>query len=185
MRWQGRYPVEYESDVVLRDGSTLRVRPIRSDDRDELLAFYGRLSRESLHFRFFGIPGENEAEVARLLHDLDIFPELAGETVVVAVFGMGETATESGARLVEGLERAVSHLPGGEDLSEREFAPPPPWGPLEMTPREAFLGAQEVVPVEQAVGRIAAESLAAYPPGIPNVLPGERLTAILAGRVPG
>ena len=29
----------------------------------------------------------------------------------------------------------------------------------------------------EAVGRIAAESLAAYPPGIPNVLPGERLTA--------
>ena len=26
------------------------------------------------------------------------------------------------------------------------------------------------------MGRIAAESLAAYPPGIPNVLPGERLT---------
>jgi arginine decarboxylase len=47
-----------------------------------------------------------------------------------------------------------------------------------MTPREAYLGAQEVVPgVAQAVGRIAAESLATYPPGIPNVLPGERLTA--------
>jgi arginine decarboxylase len=27
------------------------------------------------------------------------------------------------------------------------------------------------------VGRVAAESLAAYPPGIPNVLPGERLSA--------
>jgi lysine decarboxylase len=46
-----------------------------------------------------------------------------------------------------------------------------------MTPREAFLGPQEVVPIDQAVGRIASESLAAYPPGIPNVLPGERLTA--------
>ena len=46
-----------------------------------------------------------------------------------------------------------------------------------MTPREAFLGRQEVVPVADAVGRVAAESLAAYPPGIPNVLPGERLTA--------
>jgi arginine/lysine/ornithine decarboxylase len=46
-----------------------------------------------------------------------------------------------------------------------------------MTPREAFLGPQEVVPVEEAVGRIASESLAAYPPGVPNVLPGERLTA--------
>jgi lysine decarboxylase len=45
-----------------------------------------------------------------------------------------------------------------------------------MTPREAFLGAQEVVPFSDAIGRIASESLAAYPPGIPNVLPGERLT---------
>jgi arginine decarboxylase len=34
-----------------------------------------------------------------------------------------------------------------------------------------------VVPVAEAVGRIAAESLASYPPGIPNVLPGERITA--------
>ena len=46
-----------------------------------------------------------------------------------------------------------------------------------MTPREAFLGPQEIVPAREAVGRVAAESLAAYPPGIPNVLPGERLTA--------
>jgi lysine decarboxylase len=75
------------------------------------------------------------------------------------------------------LEQAAAELPGDDGGSEREFAPPPPWGPLEMTPREAFLGAQEVVPVEEAVGRIAAESLAAYPPGIPNVLPGERLTS--------
>jgi lysine decarboxylase len=45
-----------------------------------------------------------------------------------------------------------------------------------MTPREAFLGPQEVVPFEEAAGRVAAESLAAYPPGVPNVLPGERLT---------
>ena len=46
-----------------------------------------------------------------------------------------------------------------------------------MTPRDAFLGPQEVVPAGEAVGRVAAESLAAYPPGIPNVLPGERLSA--------
>ncbi len=45
-----------------------------------------------------------------------------------------------------------------------------------MAPREAFLGPQEAVPFADAVGRVAAESLAAYPPGIPNVLPGERLT---------
>ncbi|MCW3018981.1 MAG: Orn/Lys/Arg decarboxylase major region, partial [Solirubrobacterales bacterium] len=64
--------------------------------------------------------------------------------------------------------------PGAASTS---FAAPPPWGELAMTPREAYLGAQEVVPAAQAAGRIAAESLATYPPGIPNVLPGERLTA--------
>jgi lysine decarboxylase len=121
--------------------------------------------------------GATGYQVARLLHERDIYPELAGENVVVAVFGMGETSGDSAARLVSALEAAVTELPGAGDVAEREFAPPPPWGPLEMTPREAFLGAQEAVPVDQAVGRIAAESLAAYPPGIPNVLPGERLTA--------
>ncbi len=64
--------------------------------------------------------------------------------------------------------------PGGAHAS---FAAPPPWGELAMTPREAYLGPQEVVAAPEAVGRIAAESLATYPPGIPNVLPGERLTA--------
>ena len=60
---------------------------------------------------------------------------------------------------------------------QEKLAPPPPWGELVMTPREAFLGPQEVIPFDDAAGRIAAEGLAAYPPGIPNVLPGERLTA--------
>jgi arginine/lysine/ornithine decarboxylase len=45
-----------------------------------------------------------------------------------------------------------------------------------MTPREAFLGRQEIVAFSEAEGRIVAESLAAYPPGVPNVLPGERLS---------
>jgi arginine decarboxylase len=122
--------------------------------------------------------GASGYQVAKLMHEEDdVNLELAGETVVVAVFGIGETASGHAARLVEALQRAVEHLGGDEGGATGRFTPPPPWGPLEMTPREAFLGAQEVVPVEQAVGRIAAESLASYPPGIPNVLPGERITA--------
>jgi arginine/lysine/ornithine decarboxylase len=118
-------------------------------------------------------------ELARLLREQDdVHVELAGENVVVAVFGMGEDASVTGSRLVEALHHAVETASGEERDPERErFAPPPPWGELALTPREAFLGRQEVVPVREAVGRIAAESLAAYPPGIPNVLPGERLTA--------
>ena len=116
-------------------------------------------------------------ELARLLREQDVHVELAGENVMVAVFGMGEDTAQGGERLVAALHRAVETLSAEERDPEPEtFAPPPPWGELVMTPREAFLGRQEVVPVREAVGRVAAESLAAYPPGIPNVLPGERLT---------
>jgi lysine decarboxylase len=122
--------------------------------------------------------GATGYQVAQLMHEQDdVNLELAGETVIVAVFGMGETTTRNAARLVEALARAVEQLGADEDYAPGLFTPPPPWGTLEMTPREAFLGAQEVVPVSEAVGRIAAESLASYPPGIPNVLPGERITA--------
>jgi arginine/lysine/ornithine decarboxylase len=42
-------------------------------------------------------------------------------------------------------------------------------------PRDAFLGPTEMVPAAEAAGRIAAEQITPYPPGIPAVVPGERL----------
>ncbi len=47
------YPAHFESDVVLRNGRTLRLRPVRSDDREAMLAFFRGLSNDSLHSRFF------------------------------------------------------------------------------------------------------------------------------------
>jgi arginine decarboxylase len=116
-------------------------------------------------------------EIAPLMLELDdVNLELFAENVIVAVFGLGEKAHESGRKLVEALRHVLDRLPDRQDRDHAMFAPPPPWGPLAMPPRDAFLAMQEVVPFRNAVGRIAAESLAAYPPGIPNVLPGERLT---------
>ena len=118
-------------------------------------------------------------DLARMLRErYDVQMELAGENVIVAVFGMGEDVTAAGERLVRALREVVETVSAAPpEEAGVLFAPPPPWGELAMTPREAFLGPQEVVPAREAIGRVAAESLAAYPPGIPNVLPGERLTA--------
>src|ERR1041384_2396862 len=48
-----RYPAERETDIVLRDGSTVHVRPIRPAARDALIGFFTALSSESRWFRFF------------------------------------------------------------------------------------------------------------------------------------
>ncbi|HWX74047.1 MAG TPA: DegT/DnrJ/EryC1/StrS family aminotransferase [Solirubrobacteraceae bacterium] len=117
-------------------------------------------------------------ELAPLLREIDdINLELYGQNVIVAVFGMAERGHGEARRLVRALQSAVAEVGLDPEGGESTFAAPPPWGELVLTPREAYLGPQEVLPAQRAVGRIAAESLATYPPGIPNVLPGELLTA--------
>jgi arginine decarboxylase len=44
-----------------------------------------------------------------------------------------------------------------------------------ILPRDAFFGPTEMVPAERAAGRLAAEEITPYPPGIPAVVPGEEL----------
>ncbi|WP_256761577.1 aminotransferase class I/II-fold pyridoxal phosphate-dependent enzyme [Cohnella sp. WQ 127256] len=44
---------------------------------------------------------------------------------------------------------------------------------LALTPRDAFYGETELVPFKESAGRIIAEFIYVYPPGIPIILPGE------------
>jgi acetate---CoA ligase (ADP-forming) len=46
--------INAETDVVLRDGSTVRIRPVRADDEPALAQFLAGLSPDSLALRFFG-----------------------------------------------------------------------------------------------------------------------------------
>jgi arginine decarboxylase len=129
--------------------------------------------RLAVDVRGLGVTGHRVAELLRELDD--VYLELSSETVIVAVFGLGEDAEADAVRLIAGLRHVVEELGPPQAAIARPFAPPPQWGPLEMEPREAFFARHEAIEVERAGGRIAAESLAAYPPGIPNVLPGERI----------
>src|SRR4051794_21384198 len=56
----------WEGDVVLSDGGTVHVRPVRPSDADALVAMHGRLSPESIYFRFFSPkPRLTDKEVER------------------------------------------------------------------------------------------------------------------------
>jgi RimJ/RimL family protein N-acetyltransferase len=49
------YPAALERDVRLKNGETLRIRPIRPDDEPRLVALYDRLSRRTAYQRFFTV----------------------------------------------------------------------------------------------------------------------------------
>src|SRR5512136_484529 len=52
------YPSQYETTVLLKDGSSIVLRPIREDDAERWLAFVGRLSSHKKYLRFHHMPKE-------------------------------------------------------------------------------------------------------------------------------
>jgi arginine/lysine/ornithine decarboxylase len=80
--------------------------------------------------------------------------------------------------LVESVRALVEHA---DSLERRPAVHLPEPRALELEqavlPRDAFFGPAEQVPAERAVGRIAAEMISPYPPGVPVVAPGEVITA--------
>jgi acyl-CoA synthetase (NDP forming)/RimJ/RimL family protein N-acetyltransferase len=63
------YPAQWEADVVLRDGSTCHLRPIRPDDADRLVVFHSRLSEETVYYRYFApYPRLSDRDLARFTH---------------------------------------------------------------------------------------------------------------------
>lgn len=62
-------PVEWEADVVLRDGTVAHIRPITPSDADRLRQFHNRQSDESIYFRFFAPLRElSDRDVHRFTH---------------------------------------------------------------------------------------------------------------------
>jgi acyl-CoA synthetase (NDP forming)/GNAT superfamily N-acetyltransferase len=63
------YSPRWEGDVVLADGSTVHVRPIRPDDGPRIVDFHGRQSPESIYFRYFTPrPRLSDSDVEHLTH---------------------------------------------------------------------------------------------------------------------
>jgi acetate---CoA ligase (ADP-forming) len=101
------YPRHREADVVLRDGSTVHVRPVRADDAPAVRAFFERLSPESTSLRFFsGFP------------DLDSAVRWATELDYQRRYGLVATGGEGAVLAHAGWERQ----PDRPDRAEVAFA---------------------------------------------------------------
>ena len=109
-------------------------------------------------------------------------PELSGTGHVLCITTIGNSENDFD-RLVAGFDEVAKYSAGERDdaktgLIADLLAVRPA---TVLTPREAFFAADEAVPLSRAVGRIAAEAITPYPPGIPLVMPGELLSEDVIG----
>jgi len=120
--------------------------------------------------------GRSGYEVAAALRaGSDIHVELATHATLVLVLGLHEQP-EALERLVHDLGATVAEIARPIAPERAPVVKPPELGQeLAVPPRDAFLGETEVVPVDAALGRVSCEAIAGYPPGIPALLPGERI----------
>ena len=80
---------DYSADVVLRDGSTVHLRPIRADDDLRLLDMLHRMSADALYYRFLSVPKidrDKAREMTRVddEHQCVLVAESAGTIVATA-----------------------------------------------------------------------------------------------------
>src|SRR5690606_11428202 len=82
-------------------------------------------------------------------------------------------------RLIAGLRHVSGHHRPQQDsaIAHATHLLQPAIPPLAMTPREAALGNKAIVARSESTDRVCAETITFYPPGIPLVMPGERITS--------
>lgn len=120
-----------------------------------------------LIFRRSGYSGE---ELARHLRDYGIEPEMTAPGYVLLMTGAGDTKN-----MAEHLLRACDAL--AVRTGDGTHIPTMPKPEMILTPWEASVRTVEEIPVDRAEGRISGETVMAYPPGIPVIVPGELIDA--------
>lgn len=126
----------------------------------------------TINFKNFGIPGTRIADILRKQYHIQV--ELSD---LYNILAMGTIADER--EDYEKLYDAIYDI-SVKYSSEREVRdiPQVTWRmPYQaLSPREAVYEPMEMVDFKKSDGRVSAEIIAPYPPGIPVILPGEIIT---------
>lgn len=168
--------------LLERDGEALLEEAVAATDasRDRLRAVPGLHVLEG--------PGVDPLKLTLVLHgtgadgiavERDLLAaglpvEAAERDVLVAVVSLADTERTL-MRFTDSVIAAIERHRG----APRPMVGPAAYGVdpvIVMPPRDAFFAGQDTVPAARAVGRVSAELIAPYPPGIPVLAPGEMVT---------
>ncbi len=120
-----------------------------------------------------GITGYDAEKWLREKYNIEV--ELSDLYNLLCLITPGDTQTE-GDLLVKALQELSDEFhERAEKIHAQVLLPDIPL--LALTPRDAFYSETEVIPFSESEGRIIAEFVMVYPPGIPIFIPGEIITA--------
>lgn len=123
----------------------------------------------TIHVRRLGISGYDAENWLRERYRIEV--EMSDMYNILCLVTPGDDG-QALKTLVEALREMANTYRDATNV--KEIAIEIPEIPqLSLTPRDAFLGETERVPFKEAAGRIIAEFIYVYPPGIPILLPGE------------
>jgi arginine decarboxylase len=126
----------------------------------------------TIHVRKLGLTGYDVENWLRKEYNIEV--ELSDMYNILCLVTPGDTE-ESIEMLLRALEHcAKEHI--HKNQTQEVIIKNPEIPQLSLSPRDAYYADTEVIPLKEAAGRIIAEFIMVYPPGIPILLPGEVIT---------
>ncbi len=142
---------------------------------DDLLGAHGIYAYDStkliIRVTDAGYSGYEAYQILRDTHGID--GEFSDLRHVIFSVTIGDTSASIDKLL--GALQVLSDNSRAPISSNDEVAPPAQLPELHITPRDAYFAKSRVVPIAEAIGAIVAENIIPYPPGIPLLVPGEKL----------
>jgi arginine decarboxylase len=124
-----------------------------------------------INVRGLGLSGFEAEKILRKDYHLQV--ELADLFNILALVSIGDDR-ESLSRLIMALQQMANKQKVKNMV--KYSLPLPKLPEMVVSPRDAFYGKTRALPFRKAEGEISAEMIMAYPPGIPILCPGERIT---------
>ncbi len=124
-----------------------------------------------VNVRALGLSGYEVEKILRKKYRIQL--ELSDLFNIIALVSIGDNE-----ETINALVGALTEIAEACSLNNvvKYFTPVPSIPESVISPRNAYYGESRVVNLDEAEGEISAEMIMAYPPGIPIVCPGERIT---------
>jgi arginine decarboxylase len=123
----------------------------------------------TIHIRKLGLTGFDVENWLRKEHNIEV--EMSDMYNILCLITPGDD--EHSVDILLSSLRQLSEQNYNQREAENVVVKTPEIPHLSLSPRDAFYADTEIIPLKKAAGRIIAEFIMVYPPGIPILLPGE------------